>query len=157
MLWFLAITRSYIINMRTECLSIKSECLCQIRYLEICCVGLWLGWGCLRDVLLMPLPLLLSEFLIAREKAIFCLSKLSIIYHKYLRAPKINHYSFFLWIPWLYKYNSALPLKKIHRCFAQFNHKQFGFCHKLPLNLSVCSVLGLVCGIWGRFASHFSQ
>lgn len=95
MLWFPAITRSYIINMRTECLSIKSECFCQIGYLEICCVCLWLGWGCLRDVLLMPLPLLLFEFLIAREKAIFCMSKLNIIYHKYLKALKINRYSFF--------------------------------------------------------------
>lgn len=96
MLWFPAITRSYIINMRIECLRLKSKSLCRIWYLEICCVCLWLGWGCLWDVLLMPLPLLLFEFLIAREKAIFCLSKLNIIYHKYLKAPKINRYSFFL-------------------------------------------------------------
>lgn len=96
MLWFPAITRSYIINMRIECLRLKSESLCQIWYLEICCICLWLGWGCFWDVLLMPLPLLLFQFLIAREKAIFCLSKLNIIYHKYLKALKINRYGFSL-------------------------------------------------------------
>ncbi len=95
MLWFPAITRSYIINMSTECLSITSKCLCQIGYLEICCVCLWLGWGCLIDVLLMPLPLLLFGFLIAIDKAIFCLSKLNIKYHKYLKAMKRNRYSVF--------------------------------------------------------------